>query len=95
MVQGVQIQCVNKSDPADPFARIDFIGGSNPDGTRWQLFEESAIAGIKAEKWRFWKSDHGKPVSVVVARSTQGREYLKMNLDWVAPDCPLSLPECP
>jgi hypothetical protein len=95
MAEGIQIQCVNKSGRADPAARIDYIGGSNPDGTRWRLSEENAIAARKAEKWRFWTFDRGKPVPVVVARSTHGREYLKTNLDWVIPDSLLSLPECP
>ena len=49
----VQIQCV-KCEKANPHVRVRYVGGLNPDGTRWKLSEDVAIAGMKEGKWRFW-----------------------------------------
>lgn len=90
----VQILCINKSDRFDPWARIKHIGGQNPDGSRWRLTLEAAIAGIRAGKWQFWVA--GNPsVWVEIALSRFGNEYLKTEADGETPDNLLSLPECP
>ena len=49
----VQIQCV-KCDKAIPHLRVRYVGGMNPDGTRWKMSEDEAVAGMKEGKWRFW-----------------------------------------
>jgi hypothetical protein len=42
----VQILYV-KSDKTNPQPRVRYVGGMNPDGTRWNLSEDAAIAGMK------------------------------------------------
>lgn len=90
----VQIQCA-KCDKADPHQRVRYIGGMNPDGTRWTLSEDVAIAGLKEGKWRFWTAGDKKSVWIVTAKSPSGREYLKAETDWVHPAKLLALPDCP
>lgn len=94
MAGNVQIKCINKSNRQDPHDRIHSIGGTNPDGTRWKLTEDQAIAGIESGKWRFYVSVNGKSVWVVIA-SRLGRKYLKTEADGEHPNNLLSLPECP
>lgn len=95
MAQEVQISCINKTNRQSAHERISHVGGMNPDGTRWKLPLDQAIAGIKADKWRFFVSVGGRKVYVVIARSAQGHEYLKTEADGEQPNNLLSLPECP
>ena len=94
MTDLVQVQCV-KCDKAKAHHRVRYVGGVNPDGTRWTLTEDAAIAGMKTGKWRFWTAGQRKSVWIVAARSASGREYLKAEPDWVQPATLLALPECP
>lgn len=95
MAENVQIQCINKSDRQSAHERIKNVGGVNPGGERWGLTLDQAIAGIKADKWRFWTVAGGKSVWVMIARSAAGNEYLKTENDGEQPNNLLSLPECP
>jgi hypothetical protein len=95
LAQEVQIQCINKTDRMNPHERIKNVGGLNADGTRWKLTVDEAIAGIKADKWKFWTLANGKSVWVVIAKSVQDNEYLKTEADGDQPNNLLSLPECP
>ena len=95
MAQEVQIKCINKSDRYNPHERITHVGGTNPDGTRWKLTQEAAIAGIETGKWNFYVSAGGRMVRVIVARSAAGHKYLKTENDGEQPNNLLSLPECP
>jgi Protein of unknown function (DUF3892) len=88
----VQILYV-KSDKANPQPRVRYVGGMNPDGSRWNLSEDAAIAGMKEGKWRFWTAGGKKSVWVVTAKSASGREYLKAETDWVQPATLLALPD--
>ena len=94
MAKLIQIRYV-KCDNARPQQRVRYVGGLNPDGTYWKLSEDTAIAGVKAGKWRFWTAGERKSVWVVAAKSASGREYLKGESDWVQPATLLHLPECP
>ena len=85
------INCINKTDRASAHERIRSIGSAN----RWKLSLVDAIAGIEQGKWNFYVSMNGRSVSVVIAKTADGRKYLKTLTDGEQPDNLLSLPECP
>lgn len=91
----VQISCINKSDRYNPHERINYVGGVNPDGTRWKLSQADAIAGLERDEWSFYVMVGGRKVWVVVATSRYGNKYLKTEADGEQPNNLLSLPECP
>lgn len=91
----IRVECINKSDRYNPHERIISIGGTNPDGKRWKLSEQDAIAGIESGKWQFYVNVGGNSVSVIVAKSALGHKYLKTVADGEHPNNLLSLPECP
>jgi hypothetical protein len=94
MSSDIEIKCINKTPRLDPHDRIRRVGGVNPNGSRWSLALDEAIAGIVQKKWRFWTSGGGKPVWVVIANHN-GHSYLKTEADGMHPNNLLSLPECP
>jgi Protein of unknown function (DUF3892) len=92
----IQIQCINKTDRSNSHERIQSIGGTNADGSRWKLNESQAIADIEAGKYSFYvERPAGHRVNVIVATSRYGNKYLKTTADGEQPDNLLSLPECP
>lgn len=95
MADSVQIGCINKTNRLDAHERIQKIGGVNPNGSRWTLSLDDAIAAIEAGKWRFYVSVKGQSVWVEIAVSAAGNKYLKTTADGLQPDNLLSLPECP
>lgn len=95
MASRVEMKCVSKTNRMDPHERIRGVGGINPDGQRWWLKQEDAIAGIESGKWNFYVSSGGRSVDVIVAVSRYGHKYLKTVADGEHPNNLLSLPECP
>jgi hypothetical protein len=94
MAASVRVSCINKSDRMNPHERIKNIGGVNADGTRWNLPEDKAIAGIRSGQWTFYVTVGSNTVNVIIANHL-GRDYLKTVSDGIRPDNLLSLPECP
>lgn len=95
MASPVQITCIKKSDRQSAHERIQQVGGVNPDGTRWWLPLDQAIAGVERGEWSFYVSVNGTSVWVIVAISASGNKYLKTQNDGEQPNNLLSLPECP
>jgi hypothetical protein len=93
MAQPVEISCVNKRPRNDPHERISYLGGINPDGTRWKTTLDRAIQGIEGGEWSFWTMGGGKRANVILALHN-GHKYLKTVPDGVQPDNLLALPEC-
>lgn len=95
MASRFEIKCVNKTDRYNPHERIQRVGGINPDGSRWSLSQQDAVAGIEQGKYEFHVSRDGRTVAVLVALSATGHKYIKTAADGQQPDNLLSLPECP
>lgn len=95
MADRVEIDCINKDDRFSPYEAIKFVGGPNPNGTRWKLSLDSAIEGALGGKWDFYVMQGGHIVEVEVARSHAGNLYLKTEADGDTPDNLLYLKECP
>ncbi len=91
----VKISCINKSDRDSAHERIRFIGGVNPDGTRWKRSQEQAVADIENNTYQYYVTVNGSVVDVIVAVSRFGNKYIKTTADGEQPNNLLSLPECP
>ena len=89
-----EIKCINKSDRGSAYDRIEKIGGTNPNGTKWRLTQQEAISVIESNKYSFYVSKNGHVVNVIVAVSAWGNKYIKTENDGDQPDNLLSLPEC-
>jgi hypothetical protein len=95
MAQNIQITCINKTNRTDPHDRIDWIGGTNPDGGRWKMTVANAVTAIENGTYSFYVSVGGVSVWVIVATSQWGHKYIKTQNDGDQPNNLLSLPECP
>lgn len=89
-----RILCIQKSNSNDLHNRIEFIGGLNPNGTRWKISQEKAIEGIENGKWEFFVQFQGTSVDVIISENV-GIKYLKTKNDDINLDNLLSLPTCP
>jgi hypothetical protein len=86
---------IQRSDRLNHDRRIRILGGTNPDGSRWKISEETAIAGIEDGRWSFFITQGAREIDVIVAVSRYGNKYLKTAEDEGAnPDRLLTLPEC-
>lgn len=91
-----KVSCIKKTPRFDPHDRIRAIGGVNADGSRWELTQDQAIAGIQSGKYTFYVQQPGyQRVEIIVAVSASGRKYLKTKADGEQPNNLLALPECP
>jgi hypothetical protein len=92
-----EVRCANKEVRFNPWERIRAVGGVNPDGQRWKLTQEAAVAAIEHHTYGdfYVNSPAGHRVRVVVATSYFGHKYLTTQSDGEQPNNLLSLPECP
>jgi len=95
----VRVSCIRKrGSHLDPHERIEGLGGTNNDGTRWYLQEDVIIAELlkpaQSRRWNFYVTVGQRTTWVIVAEHL-GRRYLKTEADNYRPDNLLSLPECP
>ena len=89
-----KITCINKSDRQNPHERITSVGGTNPDGTRWKLFQREARTGMDEGRWKFYISVNGKTAWVTVTISQYGHKFLKTENDGEQINNLPILPEC-
>ena len=89
-----QIHCVSRSDLLNHHRRLRAIGGVNPDGSRWRLSEQDAIAAIEAGRWSFFVEYGGRQHKIIVTVSRYGSKYIKAEIDGLHPERLLALPEC-
>ena len=95
MAQYLHIRCVVKTDRTSAHERIQSVGGVKPDGSRWILSQDKAIAYIQDGTHVFYiERTGGLRLDVIVATSAHGN-YLKTVADREQPDQLLSLPSCP
>jgi hypothetical protein len=88
------IRCINKGWSQRPHERILYVGGVNPDGSRWRQSQQKTIAEIESGSWAYfcqvtWRRDR------VIVATYLGAKYLKCVDDPLQPETLLWLPECP
>jgi hypothetical protein len=88
------ISCVHRTALVNHDRRIHSVGGVNPDGARWHLGHDDAVAAIEAGRWSFYLEQRGRLVPVIVAVSKYGSKYLKCSRDPLQPESLLALPGC-
>jgi Protein of unknown function (DUF3892) len=93
MAQELRIRCVNKTDRKNAHERIRAVGGTNPDGSRWNHTQERAIRNINDKVCAYYvEQPSGHRAKVLIGTSAAGNEYLKTEADAEQPNNLLSLP---
>lgn len=92
--RSLMISCIRPALSSSADTPISAIGGRNGDTTPWRLSLDDAILGVEQGRWAFHTLVEDRRVSVVVARSGNGRKYLKTEIDGELPQHLLTLPNC-
>ncbi|GAB5350377.1 DUF3892 domain-containing protein [Qipengyuania sp. 483] len=95
MTKTQTIRCINKDDRLSPFERIKFVGGVNPNGSRWRRSQQQIVEDIDSGSWQYYVGEGSSRVKVVTAESPYRNSYIKTEADGREPNNLLSLPECP
>ena len=89
-----EIKCINKHPRDNAWERITHIGWVDSNGKNRKLTQQEVIKYIKNWTYSFYVNVRGDKVSVVIAKSRFGNEYIKTENDWDEPNNLLSLKEC-
>lgn len=93
-MMSLRVTCIQKTERRDPRERLRKVGGTNPDGSRWWLTVDEALAGIEAGRYGFYVLVEGRRADVLIDESC-GRRYLRTEVDGDSLTNLLALPECP
>lgn len=88
-----EIKCIEKSDSNQIHEIARKIGGTNFDGSFWEVTVEKAINAIEFGEWKFYIQDGSNKAEVIIATTTSGEKYLKTKTDTGNENKLLLLPE--
>jgi len=88
----LQVTCIVKPNPHDPYTAIEKIGGEG-----WQHTLAEAIKNIEDEKIEYYTLDEkGMKIPIIVYYHPEtAKKYLKTKRDKEFTDNLLELPQCP
>jgi len=89
----IRVECVSRAGQRPPDDRILAIGGTGPDGARWRLAEDEAIAALERGSRFYLERPKGHRVDVIVVPGF-GRKHIRTEGDQRGPGLLLELPEC-
>lgn len=89
----IRVDCVSRAGRRPPDDRILGIGGAGPDGARWRLTEDEAIAALERGRRFYVERPKGHRVDVIVVPGF-GRKHIRTEADRRGPGLLLDLPEC-
>jgi hypothetical protein len=89
----IRVDCVARAGRRPPDDRILAIGGAGPDGARWRLTKDEAIAAMERGRRFYLERPKGHRVDVVVVPGF-GRKHIRTEADRRGPGLLLDLPEC-
>lgn len=96
METDLHVTCVQRSDSADPHARIVAVGGRDGRGEPFRMTHEEAVDAVRHGRHYLWfEHPEGHETKIVVARGAFSHYYLKGEVDLDQPDSLLELPDCP
>lgn len=89
----LRVDCISRAGRRPPDDRILAIGGTDPDGARWRLTEDAALAAMERGSRFYLERPKGHRVDLVVVPGF-GRKHVRTEADRSGPSLLLELPEC-
>jgi Protein of unknown function (DUF3892) len=91
----IEVQCVTRSKSENAHECIQYLGGVDYNGKRWQKTVPEAILEMRQRGVHFYVTEGEHEVPLVITTDKSGHRYLRTQADGDKPDHLLSLPECP